>query len=533
MRLRLNWVSTSLIVIILGGALARFLGGSWGLPMEFHADEWVIVDGAVDMARRHSFEPAFYNRPDHFETQLSFLAYQAYAQIFRGSSVVNVHAVDPAPFILISRTITACFGVAMIVVAYLIGKRFTVAIGVMAAFLVAFFPMYVNDSHFATPDVPLSLTSMVVILTCMRYLTSPTWGNLLLASLGVSVSIAIKYPGALGAIMIAITVVTAGVQARAWGRILVHGAAALGAVIFFLFAISPVLFTNFQVVMSAITGEAGNIALGADGLGWAQSMGFYAKTFATSAGVILVLCFLLGVMWSVRLRLTQSIPLWLGAIYWVVLSDVPLHWDRWGLPMFLTPLLIAPIGIYYSYRYLVERRAAGWLRWGAVGLGTVMVVNLLAGSVATTARFLAPETRTVAGLYFAAHGVDARNTIYEGYTPLTPNKARSIYGAFNVVRGRLEINRNRYPSPDFRYVALSSSMYSRYNADPKYARQQRQYARISKQFPLLATFSPAPREHSALEILNTWSALGFVGHVMDGGLAGPTLKLHEIPAASK
>ena len=147
------------------------------------------------MAKRHSFEPKYFFRPDHVEMQLSNLAYLAYAHLFHGSSPQSVYASDPAPFILISRTITACFGVAMIVVAYLIGKRFTRAIGVLAAFLVAFFPTFVDQSHFATPDVPLSFALMIVILGCMRYLDSPSWGNLLLASLGVSVAIAIKYPG--------------------------------------------------------------------------------------------------------------------------------------------------------------------------------------------------------------------------------------------------------------------------------------------------------------------------------------------------
>src|ERR1035437_7126857 len=271
---RWDWVSTALTLIILGGAVARLVGGSWGLPLELHPDEWVIVDGAIDMAKRHSFEPPYYFRPDHVEMQLSNLAYLVYSHLFHGSSPEALDASDHAPFILISRTITACFGVAMIGVAYLIGTRFTRAIGILAAFLVAFYPPFVDNSHFASPDVPLSFAFMIVILACMRYLTSPSWGNLLLASLGVSVAIAIKYPGALGALMIAITVIrlqalactpppitvtalmsaipviVAGVQARAWSRILVHGAAAMAAVVGFLFAISPVLFTNASAVVS-------------------------------------------------------------------------------------------------------------------------------------------------------------------------------------------------------------------------------------------------------------------------------------------
>jgi hypothetical protein len=523
-------VSTALTLIILGGAVARLVGGSWGLPLELHPDEWVIVDGAIDMARRHSFEPPYYFRPDHVEMQLSNLAYLAYSYLFHGSSPEALYASDPAPFILISRTITACFGVAMIVVAYLIGTRFTRAIGILAAFLVAFYPPFIENSHFATPDVPLTCAFMIVILACMRYLTSPSWGNLLLASLGVSVAIAIKYPGALGAIMIAIVVIVGGVRARAWSRVLVHGVAAIAAVIGFLFAISPVLFTNAHVVISNLTSEATDTHLGADGLGWAGNMVFYAEGFATSAGIILLVCLALGVMWSIRLRLLQSIPLWSGAIFWVLLSHVPLHWERWSLPMDVTPLLLAPIGAYYSFRYLRDKGAARWLTWGAAGLGAVMAANLVIGSVAVSARYAAKYTQTL-GTDLAARGINPTNTISEPYAPFLIVGDTPIFSSFEVIGGRLVLSNKVDHRSAMRYVALSSDMYDLYEADPKYVAEQRFYAILDKQFPLLATYQPAAvGQPTVFEIPSIWNAVANVVEVAHGGLSGPTIKIYEIPA---
>jgi hypothetical protein len=527
---RWDWVSTALTLIILGGAVARLVGGSWGLPLELHPDEWVIVDGAIDMARRHSFEPPYYFRPDHVEMQLSNLAYLAYSYLFHGFSPEALYASDPAPFILISRTITACFGVAMIVVAYLIGTRFTRAIGILAAFLVAFYPPFIENSHFATPDVPLTCAFMIVILACMRYLTWPSWGNLLLASLGVSVAIAIKYPGALGAIMIAIVVIVGGVRARAWSRVLVHGVAAIAAVIGFLFAISPVLFTNAHVVISNLTSEATDTHLGADGLGWAGNMVFYAEGFATSAGIILLVCLALGVMWSIRLRLLQSIPLWSGAIFWVLLSHVPLHWERWSLPMDVTPLLLAPIGAYYSFRYLRDKGAARWLTWGAAGLGAVMAANLVTGSVAVSARYAAKYTQTL-GTDLAARGINPTNTISEPYAPFLIVGDTPIFSSFEVIGGRLVLSNKVDHRSAMRYVALSSDMYDLYEADPKYVAEQRFYAILDKQFPLLATYQPAAvGQPTVFEIPSIWNAVANVVEVAHGGLSGPTIKIYEIPA---
>jgi 4-amino-4-deoxy-L-arabinose transferase-like glycosyltransferase len=527
----LDWLSTALIVIVLGGAGLRFAGGSWALPLDLHPDEWVIVHGALDMARRHSFEPPYYFRPDHVEMQLSNLAYLVYAHLFHGPSPDRVYASDPASFILISRTITACFGIAMIVVAYLIGIRFTRAIGVMAAFGVAFFPPFVVNSHFATPDVPLAFAFMIVILGCMRYLTSPSWGNLLLACLGVSIGSAIKYPGALGALMIAVTVILSGVQARAWRRVLVHGAAAIAAVLGFIFMISPVLFTNFQAVASSFTAnETGSRGLGADGLGWLGNIRYYAETFATSAGIILMVCFALGVLWSIHLRLLQSIPLWTGAVVWVLLSTVPLHWPRWGLPMYLTPLLIAPVGAYYSFRYLINRGSARWLVLGAISLGAVAAANLVAGSVAASAQFVMKNTQTLAP-DLAARGIDHTNTAFEGYTPLLPGKPNGAFNAFELKGGRLALSSKVHNRPGTRYLVLSSDMYGRFMADPQYVAQRKFYSQVDKQFPLLTTYDAvAIGKPTVFEVPSIWNAAGYLLQAAQGGYSGPTIRVYRVPS---
>ena len=528
-RLRWDWVSAALAVIILGGTVARFVGLSWGLPLALHSDEWVIVHGAIDMAKRNSFEPPYFFRPDHVEMQLSNLAYLAYSHLLHGSRPETLYASHPAPFFLISRTITACFGVAMIVVAYLIGSRFARAIGVLAASFVAFFPPFVNHSHFATPDVPLTFALMIVTLGCMRYLSSPSWGNLFLACLGVSVAIAIKYPGALGALMIAITVIVGGVRARAWSRILGHGAAAIAAVVGFLFVISPVLFTNLHAVVSSIIGEGGGSAPGSDGLGWSGNMRFYAGGLAASAGIVLLVCFALGVAWSIRLRLLQSVPLWSGAIFWVILSGLPLHWERWGLPMYLTPLLMAPIGAYYSFRYLLDKGPAPWLRWGAVVLGAVMAVNLVLGAVAASVRFLSKDTRTFATQDFAARGINETNAISEGYTPQFPGGPIVIFDRFQVKGGRLLISSQDHDRSVRRYVVLSSYLYDRWK-EPRYVTEHKFYAMLDKQYPLLTTYNPVLVEPTAFEITSIWNAVGYVLDVAHGGFSGPTIKVYEIPA---
>lgn len=482
------------------------------------------------MARRHSFEPPYYFRPDHVETQLSNLAYLGYSYIFHGSSPGALFAQDGAPFVLISRLITACFGIGMIGLSYRIGRRCNRPIGVLSALFFAFFPPFVVNSHMASPDIPLTFAFMIVILGCTRYLARPRWRDLLLACLGVSIAIAIKYPGALGTIMIAVVVVLRGVQDRIWRRIFVHGIGAIGAVIGFLFLISPVLFTNGAVVWQNLTGEAGGNHPGADNLGWFGKIGFYATDFATAAGITMVLLFLLGAFWSVRMRLQQSVPLWLGVIVWPLLSLPGLHWARWGLPMYLTPLLIAPIGIYYSGKFLHDQPVAAWVRWAAAAVGGLMVVNLVLASVTVSAQFLAPNTQSIGRPDFAARGATTANTISEGYSPLRPGLSGVIFDQFVVLDGRLVVAPTVQDRADKEYVAISSDSYNRYLGEAKYREEQQFYRLLSEQYPLVTTVQPDPEPAPGLlATVGIWRSLTYLSGLASGGYSGPTIKLYEIP----
>jgi hypothetical protein len=519
-----------LAIIVAAGTAVRVLGVRWGLPLGLNPDEHVIVDGSLDLARRHSFEPSVDYRPDNVEIQLSDLAYLGFAHLVRGVSPGQLYDVDPSVLLQISRLITVGFGVGTMVLAYLIGARFNRPIGIMATALVAFFPPFVLNSSLATPDVPLTFAVMMVMLGCMRYLAAPRWRHLALACLGVSIGFAIKYPAALGTIMIAITIVTSAVPHRDWRRIAIRGAGAVGMVVGFLFLISPVLFTNASVVIENLTGEAGGTHAGADNLGYWGKLGFYATQFGTAGGLILILFFGLGVYYCIRLRLRESVPLMLGAIIWVLLSVVPLHWPRWGLPMYLTPLLIAPIGIYYGTKQLLARRREVWVQWVALAVISLMGLNLVAGSLAVTADLLAPDTRAEGAAAVSALGITATETVYEGYTPFLPGGTTCIYDRFFLVNGRLQMGAG---SPA-RFVMVSSDSYDRFFAEAKYAEVQQFYRLLDEQYPLVATFRPDPDPTPT--VFTAVATVRSIAHILalaGGGVAGPTIKVYAIPAADR
>lgn len=526
-RMRALIVRTPVIValIVLAGAILRMVGLTWGLPQQLNPDEWVIVQGALDLAARNSFEPSIFLRPDHLEIQLSYLAYTAYSWVFTGGPVEAAYAADPGTFLLISRLITSLFGTGMIVLAFLIGRRFHRTAGIIAAVLFALYPPFVFHSHLATPDVPLTTVLMGLVLACMYYLAKPGYVSLLIASAMVSLAIAIKYPGAIAASFIALVVVIMAVrQSKPW-RILSHGLTAIAGVVGFLFVISPVLFTNVSGVIDAIRRESRTNHPGSDGLGFGGNLLFYANEFVLSAGIIVTVAAIAGVVFSIRRRWLQAVPLALGAFMWVVLSVLPLHWERWGAPMVITPLLFAAIGAWLLPTWLAER---GWLgRWRRpvlIVLASIAGASLLLGSIAVTARYLAPDTRISGASVLADAGVTGENTIFEGYSPFVPSGPIYVFDAFTQ-RGDELVPLDEEKT----YLLLSSCVNGRFEQGAANQDERDFYTAVRSQFELELVISAVePAARSPFEPISIAGALTEIAQLASGASAGCTIEVYRL-----
>jgi hypothetical protein len=529
-RLRGGPVATgiALTAILVVATVVRVLGVRWGLPMMLHPDEWAVVDGIIDMARRNSFEPPWMLRPDHVEMKLDYIAFAAYAQVFRGMSIEAAFHADPAPFYAIARLVTAAFGVGTVALAFLIGRRTSRLVGLVAAALFALFPAFVTHAHYATPDVPLTFALMLMTYALMRYLATASWASLLWSSFAVALAIAIKYPGALGAVMIGIVVVIAAVRDRAWLRVATHGLGSMVAVLGFLFTISPVLFTNFSGVRAELKTQSAGDRLGHPDLGLGGNLWYYLTNYAQTSGVVLLALAVVGLVVVVRRRQLEALPWASGLLVWVALSTLPMTWERWGLPMYVTPLLLAATGL----AYLAERFRSIRARWVPLAVGAVVAVQLAAGSAAAVAGLLAPDTRAAALAFAEEHGIRKSNSTFEGYTPFLPGHPDSIFTQLRTVGGRLVplTEEGRHA----KYVVLSSGMYARYLSDPQYRQQQELYQRIFDDLDEIHRVTSTPvAQPSALEPVSIWRNIRFVRDMAEGGTSGPQIRIYAVPSTPK
>lgn len=522
-RLRTGVVLSAILAV---AALVRVLGSRWGFPLTLHPDEWAVVDGVIDMARRNSFEPALFMRPDHLEMKVDFIAFAGFAHLFRGTSIEAAFAADPTTFYWIARLVTAAFGVASVALAFLIGRQWSRRTGLVAAALFAVFPLFVTNAHYATPDVPLTFTVLLLIYACMRYLETTSWASLLVACSAVSLAIAIKYPGALGCLMIALVVTVAARRDRTWRRLLGHGAASITAVLGFLFLISPVLFTNLSGVRAAIDEESRDSHFGAATLGTWGNLKFYVETYTQGAGIVLLTFGIIGAIVVVRRRDLRALPLVAGLVFWVALSALPLHWERWGLPMDVTPLLLAAIGIVTVWQWSATNR---W-RWAVLAASVLVAVQLCVGTAATLAALLAPDTRSSSLAFARENGITPQNSVFDGYSPFLPGHPAVLFQQFATVNGGpVPVTKGGDPAT---YVVLSSSMYNRFIKASGYPTEAARYRYLFDNLDQVASFEPVPAARpSILEPISIVRNLRAVFEYAGGGPTGPTIVVLEVEPA--
>ncbi len=511
------------ISILLVAAALRLVGATFGFPHLLHPDEFAVVDAVVVMAERNSFEPPWSYRPDHVEMKVDYGVFALFAWL-KGTTIEAAFAEHQVQFYLLARLVTAAFGVATVLLAYLVGARWSRKAGLVAAALFAVFPPFVLHAHYATPDVPLTFAVMLLVLALSRYAVSTSWRSLLLACFAVALATGIKYPGAVGTLTIAAVVTVAAVRDRQWRRFVLHGIGSVVATAAFLFAISPTLFLEFSEVRAQIRVQAEGDRLGHPDHGFFGNLFFYVTEFLGPAGVVLSLLAVAGLVMVVRHRRLDTLPWFAGVPVWVSLSTLPMTWERWALPMWVTPLLLAAVGL----TGLLDKLGRPRLRLISAAAVSLVAAHLVLGAVAADASLVARDTRLEARAWADDHGVTAEQSAYEGYTPF-------LMGAYQQFTDQVVDDGDGFTfltqddSPA-RYVVVSDFMYARTLADPENnVREVAIYRFVFENLHEIATFHGHDDDGSALEPLAIARHVTTLVDYGDGALTGPTIRIFEVP----
>jgi hypothetical protein len=428
-----------------------------------------------------TLNPNEFSRPDQILDLLNFFYLNFISLLRTGKGLADTFLANRYDYYYYSRILIVTFGALIPVVAYKIGKESPVNYSIPAALVFAFFPIYVGYSHFVTPDIPITLFSLIIILFSIRYIRKMEAKYLYLATIFASVNTAEKYPGLISLGIVFFVMVWVQIRRNRndiWRIIkssLLEGLKIIGLYILALYIIAPNLFIQYGKIIEAFTADANEIVHpGADGLGWFGNLTFYITDFLNYSNIIIIMFAILGLVGIVRTKDFSILPGFYGLVYWICISKLGLHWQRWGLPMYTFPLLLSAFGFGYLWGILKSKQTIRGII--AIVFGLSMVWSLLFSLSVSIGRTYT-DTIVAALGYYNEVGITQENSIYDGYSPFSP-------GNF-LLFDQSKINNST------KYIILSSAVYSRYYNEPsRFKDQINQYETIKKEYTLIKEFTP-------------------------------------------
>ncbi|MGQ9492136.1 MAG: ArnT family glycosyltransferase [Anaerolineae bacterium] len=184
--------------VIVVGLVLRLWGIGFGLPGLYHPDEGLIVRQALafgaGILRPYSYV---------YSPLLPYMLTVLYGLYFvfglltgRFHSPADLAVLffnAPTPFYLLARLISAFFGVASILMAYVLSVRAYGRRAGIAALFVAFSPALIRQAHYALCDVPAACLVLIALYALWRFTQEPTMRRWVVAGVAAGLAIVMKY----------------------------------------------------------------------------------------------------------------------------------------------------------------------------------------------------------------------------------------------------------------------------------------------------------------------------------------------------
>lgn len=512
-----------LFVIFLFSMLIRRIGIKHGFPILTHPDEITVIKPVLDMTRLHTLNPGIFSRPDHILDYLNLIFLNVVSFIKYGMNVYWAFDEHYLVFYFYSRLLISIMGSLIPIVAYKIGKEIKPKLALPTAVVFATFPLYIEHSLYITPDIPITLFTLLVTLFALKYLNTKRQTFLIIATAFSAINTAEKYPGLLS---LSIVIMAVGIQVffynapnhqKKFQRFIGQTLFVVLVFIVSLFIVAPFLFIEYKSVIQALITEARSTHLGADNLGWAGNMWFYLKSLYANVKISGILLLILGIIAFIKTFDKKNILILYGIFYWIALSILALHWERWALPMDTAPLFLISYGILLILSFKQKPNLVKWISYLIIFL---FFFQQGVHSIYTPIRLKYTDTRVVSQHYCDSNYITRENSIYEGYTPLQPTNYGTLFSSYSTEGSNKD------------FVILSSSMFNRFYAEPtRYQSEVTIYQEIKTNYDLINRFDPTPIATNVFDQIE--NIIYFIQHRL--GLtseirySGPVIEIYQNP----
>jgi hypothetical protein len=405
---RATRLAALLALTLLGGWL-RFASTDFGLPQFYRPDEQWVVPHAWGFEK--DLNPGFGIYPAaQMYVQHAVLRAWAHLAGPRDKPWRNYYVIGgEARAYLIARRTSAAMGTATIPVVYAAANTvFGPVAGLASAAILAFSPLHVRDSKFATVDVAMTFWVAVALWLSMRIVRSGGYLDHLAAGLAGGLAAATKYPAAVAAF--AIAAAHLGTRRRE-GRSIVRSFRDLrlflsgyGFVVAFALA-APYFFLDWRQTRASFEYQRGAFENSSnpwqDGSGWPWLLG---HAIPDGCGPEIALLFAAALLWAVFRRRTGAwVLLAFLAAGCVGLTRSATVYYRYTLPL-LPALAILAGGLFADLAGRMRRAGESGARKGA--LVAAFALLLLPGFVRdlrSNALLAREDTRTLARAWIIEH----------------------------------------------------------------------------------------------------------------------------------
>jgi 4-amino-4-deoxy-L-arabinose transferase-like glycosyltransferase len=463
----------------------RVWGIDSGRPYAYPADEWVVLNPAVDMVRTGDWNPHQFLYPS--------------ALIYAERAVVTViHAIRDTPletaiptglaglpqrsetdvpiaqfrYLLGGRLLVAMLGALTVLLVFAAARRLTSTTGALGAGLfVAIAPLHVIHSHVLTTDVP---TATMTALTLMLALVGRDrgWRWLVAAGVAAGVAASTKYNGGLVLVVPLLIHLCTLRHLRDLFTMRFVGVILLiivGSMVGFAAATPAVIFDTGSV-LAAIQLQATIYSSSAAGAEGDSARYYLEQLYATGLGPTLAFLVIGGILAAARRHGSGDIAVLLFTVGYLAVISAPLvHFDRNLLPVL--PFLAVLGGFGVEGAVSLARTIAGilrrsWLRRPMTAV-TVVVLALafwqpLAYDVSYVQYLQLPDTRTMALEWIQKNIPRGTAMIREDYTPKVPAPEYRVGYVWLLYGHSLDW----YRDTGARYLIASSSQFGRFTGYP-------------------------------------------------------------------
>lgn len=457
------WIATITIV----GLGIRVIYCFWGFPYRLHPDEPAVVESAIDMLSRNSWEADAYNRPDQFEIKCCAILFYFLSRIYYNLPVTEAFTNHNIAFYIVARLFTTVSGATMIpITCGLVREVFDNApinikrIQIISALFIAFSPTLVLHSSYSTPDIPLSMLVMAFSIFLIRYLKTGKSKWMLLCSIITGLAISTKYTGAIMCVFIAIMVIYRAIVEHRLTNIVRYASVCIMIVLLTVFVVAPNLFTNIGKTVHTILLEARSEHLGADGIGFWGNMWFYLKIMLQNTGILGIIPCGVCIWKLLRCPRIEYLGLFVGGAWWICVSALSLHWIRWNVPAVSYYFVLVAAGIVFMWES--HKKITNMLM-------IFVLLNLCMLELGQTKNILCTDARLVAYDYCKENGIQKGECLSEGYSPFEMASPFTIWRNFEVHDNRLYLTNDDYS--ECKYLIISSNYWNRYASEPQKYRE--------------------------------------------------------------